>query len=50
VLVALQLTKAGYGTPQQILKMDSEIVLTAVEYEKYLGEYEEKFLELNRES
>jgi hypothetical protein len=42
------LSRAGYGTPEEILNMQSQIVVTAIFYEKFLREYEEKFLELNK--
>jgi len=45
----LKLAKAGYGTPQQVLAMQLDIVLAAMEYEKFLPRYEEAFIELNKE-
>ena len=46
-MVALRLSRAGYGTPEAILDMPSNIVITALRYEKFLEEYNDKFVELN---
>jgi hypothetical protein len=45
------LAKAGYwqGDPQRILAAPTDIVMAAVEYEKFVGSFEEAFIELNRE-
>ncbi len=48
-MVALRLCKSGYGRPDQILRMPTDVVLTALEYERFLKDYEAEFIELNRE-
>jgi len=46
----LKLSKAGYGTPEQVLKWSSEMTLLALKYEKFLDDYEFEFLKLNKET
>jgi len=46
----VQLSKAGYGTPDQILETRVDIVMAAIEYEKFCPEFEAAFIELNREA
>lgn len=48
-MVALKLSKSGYGRPDEILKMSSEIVMRALEYEQFIFEYEETYMHLNKE-
>jgi len=50
LLIALRLSKSGYGKPTEILKMPSDIVIVALEYEDFVNKYESKFIDLNRES
>jgi hypothetical protein len=45
----LRLSKAGYGTPEQVLAMRSDIVLMALDYEKFVSDYESEFIVMNRE-
>lgn len=47
--MALRLSKAGYGTPEQVLGMSTEVVLAAAEYESFLGRYEEAYIQLNKD-
>ena len=47
-LIALRLSKAGYGRPDEILNMQSSLVMDAIEYEGFLHDYEEESIELNR--
>lgn len=49
MLIALRLAKDGLGTPQQILEMPSDIVLSALEYLTFLNDYEETMIELNKD-
>jgi hypothetical protein len=49
MLIALRLSKDGFGTPQQILEMRSDIVLSALEYTAFLGDYEDTMIELNKD-
>ena len=50
VLIALRLSKDGFGTPEQILAMPSDLVLSALEYSGFLADYEEAVIDLNKES
>ena len=47
-MVALRLSKAGYGLPQEILDTPLDLVLGMIAYEKFIQEYEERFIELNK--
>lgn len=51
MLIALRLAKAGYagGDPERILKMRADIVIAALQYEGFIGDYEAAYIELNRE-
>lgn len=49
-MIALRLSKGGYGTPSQILQERVDLVLLMIEYEAFLPSYEAAFLELNRET
>ncbi len=49
IVIALKLSRAGYGRPDEILKMPTDIVLAALNYEQFVNEYEAEFIELNRE-
>ena len=44
-----KLSKAGYGTPEEILKMNGELALLALQYENFLSDYEEEFMRLNNQ-
>lgn len=49
--VALRLARQGYGSgdPRRVLRMPSDIVLAALQYENFLADYEAAYIELNRE-
>lgn len=49
LLVALRLSKDGYGTPEQILRMPVGIVLAAIEYSTFLVDYENTVIAMNRD-
>ena len=40
--------KAGYGSLNEVREFDAKTVIETLNYEKFLGDYEEAFLELNR--
>jgi hypothetical protein len=44
----MKLSKAGYGTPKQILNEPLDIVIGMVEYEGFVSKYEERFIEINK--
>lgn len=48
--MAIKLSKAGYGKVDDILCAGLDTVLGIVEYERFTAEYEEAFIELNKES
>ena len=50
MIAALRLSKAGYGKPQEILETPLDIVIGMIAYENFLPEYEERFIEINKES
>lgn len=39
-LVSLRLAKEGYGTPTEVLQMPTDIVLAALDYVSFIGDYE----------
>jgi hypothetical protein len=45
----LRLVKAGYGTVEDIRKMTSREVIQAINYEKFIIDYEEAYIEMNKE-
>jgi hypothetical protein len=47
----LRLAKAGYcgGDPEKVLQMRVNLVVTAMHYEKFVGDYERKYIELNKD-
>jgi hypothetical protein len=49
--VALRLAREGYGggDPEKVLQMRADIVLAAVQYESFRGDYERAYYELNKE-
>ena len=47
MVFALRLARVGYGTPEEIMRMPSDIVMKALHYEKFLEDYEQSFVELN---
>jgi len=47
LLTVLRLSKEGYGTPTEIYKMPVGVVLGAMEYEQFLGDYEATYSHLN---
>jgi hypothetical protein len=49
-MILLKLAKAGYGegNPEVIAKMKVTTVLKLIQYEVFVKEYSDKFVELNR--
>lgn len=47
--VLFRLSKAGYGTIREVREMDVREVLQLLHYETFLAEYEDKYVELNKE-
>lgn len=50
-MVALRLAHEGYGggDPEKVLRMRADIVLAAIQYEKFRSDYERAYFDLNRE-
>ena len=48
MLTALRLSKAGYGTPTEILRMPVDVVVAAMEFEAFQNDYESTVRELNK--
>lgn len=48
MLIHLRLSKAGYGTLKEVRELDARTVLQALNYEKFCGDYEAAFVELNK--
>lgn len=46
----MRLSKSGYGFPSEILQWDTMDVIVALEYEKFLNDYDQEFQHLNKET
>lgn len=49
LLIHLRLVKQGYGTLKEVEEMDARKVLQALNYEKFVADYEAAFVEINKE-
>lgn len=49
-LIALRLSKAGYGRPDDVLNMRSDLVVLAIEYERFQNDYQATYIELNKDN
>lgn len=47
-VTCLKLAKAGYGNPEQIGQMSAAWVLKMIQYEGFCQDYEEEYLNLNK--
>jgi len=47
-LIYFKLSKAGYGTVNEIEQWDARRVLQAIHYEKFLSDYEDAYMDLNK--
>ena len=47
--VALRLASRGYcgGDPEKVLEMRADLIIAALQYESFKGEYESAFMALN---
>ena len=50
LLVALRLSKEGFGTPTQILRMPVSVVLGALNYSQFIVDYQNAYTELNKQT
>ena len=48
MLIHFRLVKAGYGSYEEVKKMNAREVLQAINYEKFCVDYENSYLEINR--
>ena len=48
-LVAVRLAKEGYGSPEEIMRMRSDLVLDALEFSGFCSDYEATYVHLNRD-
>ena len=44
----MKLSKAGYGSVNEVMDWTAKKVITAVEYEDFLGRFEDSFMEINK--
>lgn len=49
-LIAARLSKEGFGTPVEILRMPADVVMEAVHYSNFLNDYERTHAQLNKET
>lgn len=47
LLIFLKLSRAGYGSLAEVEQMDAHHILQAVNYEKFLSEFEASFVHIN---
>lgn len=47
LLIALRLSKAGFGSPVEILRMPVSIVLGAMDFDRAQSDYADVYRELN---
>lgn len=49
-MVALQLAEKGYGggDPEKVLKMRVDLVLAALDFQAFQGEYKRAYMNLNK--
>ena len=47
LLIFFKLVKSGYGSLQEVQQLDARVVLQALNYEKFLKEYEEAYMEMS---
>lgn len=50
--LALRLASAGYcgGDPERVLQMRADLFVGALQYEKFKDDYQNTFIEMNREA
>lgn len=48
MLIALRLSKEGFGRPDEILNMRTDVVIAAMEYSEFLATYQRTHYELNK--
>lgn len=49
LLTAVRLAREGYGSPEAILNMPTDVVVAALQHSLFCAEYEETAAELNKE-
>jgi len=48
LLIHLRLVKAGYGSIAEVRELDARTVLQALNYEKFIDDFERAYLEINK--
>ena len=48
LFIIYKLVKAGYGNIEIVKRMSSREVLQALEYEKFVADYQDAYMELNK--
>ena len=49
-LIALRLSKAGFGFPEDIREWDAQKTLQALNYLQFVDDYESTYIELNKKT
>lgn len=51
-MIALRLAKAGYygGDPEKVLQGRVDHILDAIEFERFTADFEDAYIEMNKES
>lgn len=50
LLIAVRLSREGYGDPQTLLQTRSDIVLACLQHSEFTADYERAFAALNKET
>lgn len=45
----MKLSKAGYGSLNEVMEMDARKIIQLINYEQYCSDYESAWMELNRD-
>jgi len=48
-LIYFRLSKAGYGSINEIKKMEARVILQALHYEGFCADYDNALIELNKD-
>lgn len=49
LIIPVRLSKEGFGTPQQISEMPTDLVMATVRFSDFLRDYESTYREMNKE-
>ena len=48
MLIYFKLVKSGYGSLKEVKEFDARTVLQALNYEKFVSDYESAYMEVNK--